>query len=168
MDDSSLTARGRGTAFRAVAVIIMLIAVGMPVGLFLTGTPLGEVCGTLDPRNVLMIWAICLGMSLLLCVVAGYYASRRLTLAGGALSYSTWFSRTTVAVDRMTHATLQKEAVGADQVGEEEFLALWIDGERVIRLNLRGWDREALRRVLGAARAINPRLSVAPEVQELF
>ncbi|MBI3099862.1 MAG: hypothetical protein HYY93_16750 [Planctomycetes bacterium] len=164
---SPVEARGSGGAFFLAAGILALIALGMPVVLVLTGTPLGGGSGGLSLRNVLLIWLGVAGVDLLLLVSAAYYRSRRLVLADGVLTLSTWFSRNSWPAASITAAT-KGSSHFADETVPEEYVVFWTGKNVLFELSFTGWRSADLRRLLSELKRQVPALQVAPEVSGLF
>lgn len=158
--------RGTGAPIFVVALIMLITALAMPVGLYLTGTPLGEACGALDPKNVIKIWGVCLALIVGLCFFAGHRGTRRVSIAGGRIRYRSWFSNKSWDARTVTDVTYQRfnNPDGADL----DDLVFWHGDEQLLRLSMDGWQQAGLTAFLQALAALNPTIKLAPEVRQIF
>lgn len=161
-------ARSHGTMFFGIAGLLIFIAVAMPAGIYLSGTPLGKICGTLNPANVYKIWGVVLAVAMGLCVMGGYYGSRRLILEESSLRFQSWFHDEAWPLSSVASLSYQID-VPVNDTAPESYLALWDDQERrLARISLRGWDIPQFQTVFKTLLARRPAISVAPEVRRFL
>jgi len=97
--------------------------------------------------------------------MSGYYYSRRLSVGSGQLRYSHWFADQSWPVGALTDLSYQ-ESIRPGDVNSEEYLVFWRAGQQqAAKINLRGWDRAELRRLVEAVRAQNPALVISMEAR---
>ncbi|MBI4178409.1 hypothetical protein HY522_03165 [bacterium] len=161
-----ISVHGNGLGVLVVAGIIVASAVGMPLGLFLTGTPIGSVCGTLDPDNVIRIWGICSLMALGLCFYSGYRYSRRLILKGNILRYRSWFSDRNWQTESITDVTYRREF--DPNTSDTQYLVLWRRDEELIRIDLAGWPKNRFFELIQNLTLRQPLLNLAAEVRQFL
>lgn len=165
-DPDKIMVRASGRTVFAVSLLLAIIAIGMPVSLYLTGTPIGKVCGTLNPDNVVRIWGICLLVILGLCFFAGYLSSQRLLLGGGRIRYSSWLKNEAWPLEWITGVT--HKTVSNSEGNDAEYLVLWRHGEELKQINLHGWPMEELKHLLRALKSRLPSLIIAPDALQYF
>lgn len=163
-----MVAHGRGVFFFAIAGILVLIAVVMPAGLYFTGTPLGKVCGTMDPSNIVKIWGLVLALALALCGMGGYYGSRRLILEKTSLRFQSWFHDQSWPLAEVAGLSYQTD-IPINDTAPESYIAFWDPQQRQLtRISLRGWDIPQFQALLKTLIERRPNASIAPEVRRFL
>lgn len=163
-----MRAHGRGRMFFGIAGFLVFLAAAMPAGLYFSGTPIGKICGTLDPANIYKIWGIVLAVAAGLCAMGAYYGSRRLILDETSLRFQSWFHDEAWPLSKVASLSYQIDAP-VDDTAPESYIALWDGQERPLtRISLRGWDLKEFQAVFKALLARHPAISAAPEVRRFL
>lgn len=138
-------------------MIITLGAIGMPVGLTMSGHDL--------PRdNVIRIWGITAILVCVLLAFALWHSARRLVVSEGMLILQTPLGSTSCPISSLTDVTEGSRISGNEL--PVATLVFWADGSRLFELTRRQWRRDELMAVVERLKEAQPGLNLSPEVRE--